>query len=117
MQSFNKVTCQKLRADLNKILAAYAATEGIVIELGNMRFSQNEVRITSVTARIDGAPKREEKALDHQFAIHGLQETNPRGDRLVEYNSRRYAYPFVFVEGGTGKRFKCNLAQAKRRGF
>lgn len=115
MQSFNKVTCQKLRAELNAILASYGAHEGITFEIGNMRFSPTEVRITSMSARIVGAPKREEKALEHQFAIHGLREVNNRGDRLVEYNRRRYAYPFIFVRNG--KRYKCSLAQAKREGF
>jgi hypothetical protein len=117
MQSFNKVTCQKLRADLNRVLAAYGATEGIVFSVGNMRFSETEVRITSMSARINGAPKREEKALEHQFAIHGLREVNDRGDRLIEYNRRRYQYPFVFISAANGKRYKCSLAQAKREGF
>jgi hypothetical protein len=117
MNTFNKVTCQKLRADLNRVLAEYGKSEGIVVEIGNMRFSGTEVRIANTTCRIVGAPKREEKAIEHQFAIHGLKETNSRGDRLVEYNRRRYAYPFIYVEAGTGRRFKTNLAGAQRRGF
>jgi hypothetical protein len=117
MQSFNKVTCQKLRADLNRVLAAYGVAEGITFEVGNMRFSPSEVRITSLTARINGAPKREEKLMESMFVVHGLTEFNGRGDRLVEYNPRRYQYPFVFISASNGKRYKCSLAQAKREGF
>jgi hypothetical protein len=117
MQSFNKVTCQKLRAELDAVLAKYGAANGITFEIGNMRFSPNEVRITSLTARINGAPKREEKLMEAMFGIHGLKEVNSRGDRLVEYNPRRFSYPYVFVAANNGKRYKCSLAQAKNLGF
>lgn len=117
MQSFNKVTCRQLRSDLNTILAKYGKENGVVFDLGNMRFTDNEVKITSFTARTKDTPKRTEIALGNMFSRHGLKELNHKGDRLVEYNSRRHTYPFVYVEANTNKRFKCSLAQCKRLGF
>lgn len=117
MQSFNKVTCQKLRSDLNALLAKYGAENNLTFDLGNMRFNSDEVKITSFVARVVGAKKATEKALDHQFAIHGLKNTNDRGDTMLEYNNRRYQYPFIYMCKRDGKRYKCSLAQALRLGF
>lgn len=113
MQSFTKATCQKLRADLNRVLAEYGATEGITFELGNIRFMAEELKITSVTARIAGARKKEERALDFKFSVYGLKEVNQFGDRLVEYNSRRYQYPFVYIKKADGRRYKTSLEGAR----
>lgn len=117
MKSFNKATCKQLRADLQAVLNKYGATEGIEFNIGNMRFYEHEVKFTGMTATIKGEKKLVEKALDHQFAIHGLQDVNAKGDRLIEYNRRRYQYPFIYIEARSGKRYKCSLAQCLRLGF
>jgi hypothetical protein len=116
-ESFTKVAVQNFRAELNSLLADFGEKHGIEVSLGNARFTSNEVRFINSTYRIKGSPKRVEKLLETQLAKNGLREVNDYGDRLVEYNPRRYAYPFVYVKAFDGKRYKCSLDYAKHLGF
>lgn len=116
-QSFDKPTCVRLRRELEKLLGEFGEKNGLTVSLGNAKYTANGVRFLNTTFLVKGAPKREEEALEHQFAVHGLRETNSRGDRLVEYNRRRYQYPFGFIKAADGRRYKCSLNQAKALGF
>ena len=116
-QAFDRTATVRLRRELEKLLGDFAEKNGLTVSLGNARFSQSEVRFLNTTFLVKGELKREEKALEHQFSVHGLKEVNDRGDRLVEYNRRRYQYPFVFIKKADGRRYKCSLNQAKALGF
>ena len=116
MQTFNKVTCQNLRRDLGTILAKYGTTTGIEFNVGSMRFLPNETSI-KITARIAGTPKKEEKALEHWIVRFGLKEVNFQGFKLVEYQERRYKFPFIYINSIDGKKYKTDLSGLKRLGF
>ena len=116
-QKIDRVVAACLRNELNKVLTDFAEKNGLDVSLGNARFTDSEMRFLNARFVIKGKPKREEKALEHQFAVHGLKETNGRGDRLIEYNRRLYAYPFIYINARDGRRYKCSLGQAKALGF
>lgn len=103
MQTFNKVACQNLRRDLEAVLAKYGASEGVEFHVGNMKFLPNETSI-KLTARIAGAPKKAEKALENWMCRMNLKEENFQGFKLVEYQERRYKFPFIYVNSIDGKR-------------
>lgn len=46
--------------------------------------------------------------------MHGLDPTRigPRGEKLVDYNGRAHAYPWIYTMGN--KRYKCSDAVAHR---
>ena len=113
--SINKSACIALRSELNAVLAKFGAEANLDFAVGNMKFTSATVDI-KLSAVIKGAPKKDESALLSVLAVYGLKQTTASGTRtLVEFNRRRYAYPFVYTDGS--KRYKCSLEQAKRLGF
>jgi hypothetical protein len=78
-----------------------------------MSFSSAEVNI-KVSAKVKGAVTMTDRMLES--AAKGLGITkfeNAKGDKLVQFNSRSYKYPFVYSKAD-GKMYKCDGTQAKR---
>ena len=110
IQSFDKVTLKALRSEMQAVLEKYGSKANVSFEVGNMSFSDAEVDI-KVKAKVKGAKTRSDVMLESAIKGLGLKMSNAKGDRLVEYKSRSYKYPFVFERGG--KRYKCSSEQAK----
>jgi len=116
ISSFDKATCRALRADLQKVLDAYAAKQGITLTVGNMSFTPEAVSIKMEAKIVGGKGIREQKidsALPLQAMYDGLSLDVCSGKQLVGYNSRAYKRPYIYLQINTGKRFKTSRNQAK----
>lgn len=107
---FDKVTLQKMRKELNDVLAKYAASEGLEISIGNIKFSDNDFE-AKLNCKIAGAKTFVDTMLESVMKLNMLNEVGIGNRRLVSYNSRNYRYPFIYEQNG--KRFKCSTEQAK----
>lgn len=112
--SFDKNNLKALRAEMNAVLQKYGADANLEIEVGNMRFSSSEVEI-KVKAKVKGAQTFGNAILEGLAADLGLKLTNKMGDQLVDYNTRAYKMPFVYICAADGKRYKCDERMAKLR--
>lgn len=110
MNEFNKVNLVKMRADLNKVLAAYGDVAGCEFSLGNITFNSAEFSV-KLTSKIKGAKGKSDVMLERVMKTHGLKLQGTAGRVLCGYNSKAYAYPFQYTQGG--KRFKCSTESAK----
>jgi hypothetical protein len=116
ISTFDRATCQRLRTDLQKVLDAYAAKQGITFTVGNMSFTSEAVSIKMEAKVAGGKGIREQKldsALQLQAMRDGLSLDVIKGKQLVGYNSRAHKMPYIYLEVATGKRFKTSRNQAK----
>ena len=100
ISSFDKTTCQAIRADLQKVLDAYAAKQGITFTVGNMSFTSEAISIKMEAKVAGGKGMREQKldsALQLQAMRDGLGLDVIKGKQLVGYNSRAYKMPYVYL--------------------
>jgi hypothetical protein len=114
INTFDKNTCKALRNELNTILTKYGVDTNLVFEVGNMKYLATEVTI-KLTARVAGAKPNAVVVLERNLGYSGLNSTNAAGDELVGYKPANYRYPFIYVCGGTGRRFKCSEESATKR--
>lgn len=110
--TFTKAKVQKLRADLDAVLAN-AGMNDVEFYLGDCRFYQTEATFKLV-AKVKGAVSREEDALAMYAKMDKVDANGvgPKGEKLVEYHTRKPKYPYIYVTKG-GKRFKCTARQAQ----
>jgi hypothetical protein len=112
--SFDKKNLAALRAEMNEVLQKYSSSANLEIEVGNMRFSSAEVEI-KVSAKVKGAKTFTDSILESRVAALGLKMKNKDGDMLVEYKTRNWKMPFVYINAADGKRYKCDERMAKLR--
>jgi len=116
ISTFDRATCRALRADLQKVLDAYATKQGITLTVGNMSFTSEAVSI-KMEARVAGGKSLREQKLDSslklQAYIDRLSLDVIKGKQLVGYNSRAHKMPYIYLEVATGKRFKTTRSMAK----
>ena len=110
IQKFDKSNLPTIRADLSKILNAYAAEHGITISIGNIKFSEGEFT-AKVEAKIPGVKTLDDTILESVMNARNLQKNGPDGRVLKEYSTRSSKYPFIFTH--QGKSYKCSEQQAK----
>jgi hypothetical protein len=111
---FDRKNLNALRAEMNALLNKYGVDANINFEVGNMKFSESEVEI-KVKAKIIGAKSFTNVILESRVAALGLKMKNKFGDELVDYNTRAYKMPFVYLNAADGKRYKCDEKTAKMR--
>lgn len=111
---FDRKNLVALRADLNALLSKYGIDSNLELEVGNMRFSEAEVEI-KVKAKVVGAKTRANALLEARVATLGLKLKNRFGDELVDYNTKAYKMPFVYISADDGKRYKCDETTVKLR--
>lgn len=112
--SFDKKNLAALRAEMNAVLQKYGASANLEIEVANMRFSSAEVEI-KVKAKVKGAKTFTDAILESRAAALGIKMKNKNGDVLVEYKTRNWKMPFVYISAADGKRYKCDENTAKMR--
>ena len=110
--SFDKKNIAALRAEMNTVLQKYGAYANLEIEVGNMRFSSAEVEI-KVTAKVKGAKTFTDTILESRASALGLKMKNKNGDVLVDYKTRNWKMPFVYLSAKDGKRYKCDERMVK----
>jgi len=112
MNRFDKSSLAAVRAELNAVLAKYGMEQNLEFALGNIRFTEGSFN-TTLTCNIKGAVTREDQILNSVLKAHKLGRQSADGLRkLVGYNSRAKAYPFIYEFGG--KRFKCSIIAARQ---
>jgi hypothetical protein len=111
---FDKTNLNALRAEMNALLNKYGVDANLEFSVGGMKFSEGDVEI-KVNAKIKGAKTFSNIILETRAASLGLKLTNKMGDKLVDYNSRAYKMPFVYINAADGKRYKCDERTAKIR--
>jgi hypothetical protein len=139
MNSFTRADVQMLRSEIDLALAAVAAKYGLLISLGNCRFSTTEARFSKLTiapqtvstynptASIKLATNgtdpygtlesREYLNLGYRFNLpkDGLGKTFRAGGRdftIIGLKSSRYKYPVTAV-GSQGGRYKFTAGQVR----
>lgn len=110
--TFTKQNLPKIRQELNTILAKYGVENSFDIEIGGIRFSDNEFTAKLTVRRKGAVPLSallNESALNIQLRYDGIKNTTSKCGkyRLTEYNSRRYKMPYGLVEIKTGKLLKA----------
>ena len=111
---FDRKNLTALRAEMQALLSKYGVDANLVFEVGGMKFSEAEVEI-KVKAKVTGAKTLTNVLLETRAAALGLKLTNKFGDQLVDYNTRAYKMPFVYINAADGKRYKCDERTAKVR--
>lgn len=110
----NKIHCTRLRDELNQVLRKYGVDANLEFKVGAMKFTPMEVDI-KLSAKIVGAPSREERILESALVSYRLREDNGNGEKIVGFHRSRYKYPFVIQRGA--KQYKCDLRYLERNGF
>lgn len=114
--AFDKNACRTLRAEMQAVLDKYAASTGIEIHVGNMRFTADNV-VIKVEAKKPGAVSQKQGKQEADLKLHAAMDRltlEPTGGKqLVGYNGRAYKMPYIYVELATGKRFKTSRTSAK----
>lgn len=111
---FDRKNLTALRDEMSALLSKYGVDSNINFEVGNMKFSENEVEI-KVKAKIVGAKSFTNVILESRVAALGLKLKNALGDELVDYNTKAYKMPFVYLNARDGKRYKCDERTAQLR--
>jgi hypothetical protein len=111
---FDRTNLNALRAEMAALLNKYGVDSNLEIEVGNMKFSANEVEI-KVKAKVKGAKTLTNAILESRVAALGIKLKNKAGDELVDYNTRAPKMPFVYRNAADGKLYKCAEMMAKIR--
>ena len=110
---FDKSNLKEIRAGLNALLKTYGDSLGIKFEIGNIGFQANEFH-TKLTAQIEGAETKEDRALQFWMEQYNLQEVGIGGKRLVGYRTKARKAPFLFTDPTRpGKTFICDDSYAQ----
>lgn len=109
--SLNKPDLQKIRVELNKVLAKYGADVNLEFTLGNINFTSGDFRV-KLEGKVKGAETRDDKVLDRMISQHNLSRNSRCGATLVGYNSRAHRYPFLYKES-SGKTYKAALSSVR----
>ena len=108
---FDRNSLKVFRAEMQNLLNKYGIGSNVEFVIGNMKFSDVEVDI-KVYAKIVGRKTFNNLQFESRVASLGLQLKNAFGDELVDYNSKAYKMPFVYVKAN-GKKYKCDERTAK----
>lgn len=111
---FDRKNLNALRDEMSALLKKYGVDTNLEFEVGNMKFSEAEVEI-KVKAKVVGAKTLTNVILESRVAALGLKMKNALGDELVEYNTKAYKMPFVYINARDGKRYKTSEEGAKMR--
>lgn len=111
---FDRKNLTALRAEMSALLKKFGVDTNLEFEVGNMKFSESEVEI-KIKAKVAGAKTRTNVILESRVAALGLKMKNSAGDELVDYNTKAYKMPFVYLNARDGKRYKCDENSAKMR--
>ena len=128
MTAINKSTLPSIRADINAALAAVAAKHGLVMSIGNIRFTEDSFRTTLEAKTFKQAGTEVAVAAVEQVALETAGKRVLGGAsvditkeymsptlgkvKLVGYHPRKPKYPFI-VQTVSGKRFKITVASAR----
>ncbi len=109
--TFNRQNLETLRKEINAALALIEL-DGLTFDLGTLRYSATEVKVT-LTITNAGRADKEADDLRMIVSAYGLKGTDgDRGEKLVGYNARAPRFPFM-VRKADGKTYKYTEKGAK----
>lgn len=128
MTAINKSTLPSIRAEINAALAAVASKHGLVMSIGNIRFTEDSFRTTLEAKTFKQAGTEVAVAAVEQIALETMGQRvlgvtvedlakeymSPTLGKvkLIGYHPRKPKYPFI-VQTTAGKRFKITVASAR----
>ena len=118
IQQFDKKTLKALREDMNHVLKAIELQYGIKIEVGNARYSDNEVTFktkcntlnkqgTAITKEAQNWPLYAELNGVNQFKVGDRITINGKVFTIEGWNTRAKKSPVMIKEVSTNKSYKC----------
>ena len=119
IKQFDKKNLEALRQDMNAALKAIEAQYGIQINVGNARFSDNEVTFKTKCNTLGEGGKAQTKEAANwklyatmegvgQFSVGDRVEIQGRIFEIEGWNTRAKKKPIEIREVATGNQFKCN---------
>lgn len=120
IKEFNKNNLKSLRQDMNAALAKIEKQYGIQINVGNARFSDNEVTFKTKCNTIgEGGNAQTKEAQNWKLyaELNGVSQFSI-GDRIAiqgkifsieGWNTRAKKAPVMIKEVGSNKTFKCSV--------
>jgi len=116
MNTFTKPNLDIIRADVNKALASVAKAHGITLDIGNIRFSEEQftTKLTgTASATADGAARLNFERFASKFGIRpdSFGKTFDSRDQkftIVGIKERSHKYPII-AESSKGGTFKLPL--------
>lgn len=116
--SFNRSNLSNVRKELDKALAAFTKTTGVAVNVGSIRFTDNEFTTrltcrTTTNTTVNGQVAQIDQVLAAKMAQYNLGLKGTSGEKLTGFTPRRPKYPFSYT-GPRGGRYKCSIEQAKR---
>ena len=109
--TFTKQNLMTIRRDLAAALDDVGVKHGIRFDLGGIRFNANDFRATLNAKTVDiSTGVAINTNLMNAIKRYNLVETK-NGKTLVDYNERRFKYPFTYTDNG--KRYKGTTEYVK----
>ena len=115
MDVFMKLTRQKmvtLRSDINALLED-AGLAGVEMSLGNGSYTESEAHF-KLNIKVAGVKSSTERDLVTFGQLDNINvfATGPKGQKLVEYHSKKRKYPYIY-ETVRGARYKASAQSAR----
>ena len=119
MNNFNKVSCQILRDEINKALAAVGAKHNVKFAAGAARFTDKTISFKLDIAAIDASGVAVDKDMEtlKRYKSHlGLSDSDMtktfvimgKKYKLSGYIPRKYARPFVLIDLSRNCKVMCS---------
>lgn len=112
---FDKNACLKLRADLDEVLQKYAKEHGITIEIGSMKYTDNNIEFKAEAVVQGGKSFREEQResnLETYLQMYNLKRENDLYE-IIGFDTRKWKKPFVLRGKKDNKTYVCTIEQAE----
>lgn len=122
MTKFDRSTIRAMSADMEKDLKAFAEKYGVVVEMGNCRFSQTEAKFSIKVAQVSNegiALSNDMQLLKAMYpnAVGVEFKTGPRSKNmiLIGYNPRAKKYPLMVADASDPSKavYKMSMADAR----
>ena len=104
---------KKFRSEFDEELKAIGAKFGLELSIGTIRYDVTGSLTTKLTAKIpvfhEAVQEIKKESTMNRFGF--TRTVSPDGYTFVEYNPRKYKYPFIVEKNG--KRYKMSQFNAK----
>jgi len=112
MQNFTRSNVASMQDEMIEVLNKYGF-KNVQFKTDSARFSSSECTF-KLTGKIAGTKTRAESELARHAAIDGVDpdKTGPKGEKLIEYHSRKRKYPYIYASI-SGKWYKCGPDRAR----
>lgn len=123
---FDRPIVKNLRTELDELLKTFGEKHGIIVQMGNARFTANSVNWKMTMVALNSVGADDNQSLEAvQFlsncTIYGLEKSDLnskiilRGqpNKIVGLNPRRHKYP-VICENNNGTRYVYSIQEIKQ---